>query len=511
MEERETNARDIITDSDIPGPEAQEGMHEQMSIRTAKLRELAESGHDPFVEVRYETSCHSRDILDNFEHMDGSEVSLAGRIMSKRGMGKVSFCDLQDRDGRIQLFVRIDELGEEAYDNWQKLDIGDIVGVRGIVFRTRRGEISVKVASYSLLAKSLRPLPEKWHGLKDTDTRYRQRYLDLITNPGSRETFVRRNRIIRAMRAELDALGFLEVETPLLNVIPGGAAARPFITHHNALDIDLFMRISPELYLKRLLVGGLERVYEIGRNFRNEGLSVKHNPEFTMMELYQAYSDYNGMMDITERLIARCATEACGTTDITYQGREIHLAPPFERLTMAEAVRRYAGVDFDSIADAEEALETARRHGIEEGKRGMSKGEVLNLFFEHFAEEKLIQPTFICDYPIEISPLTKRKPGRPDLVERFEIFIDGREFGNAYTELNDPMDQRGRFADQARRREAGDDEANLFDEDYCVALEYGMPPAGGLGIGIDRLVMLLTDSYSIRDVLLFPTMKPLQD
>ncbi|NLN46644.1 MAG: lysine--tRNA ligase [Clostridiaceae bacterium] len=511
MEEREINARDVIPESDITAPDSREGMHEQMSIRTAKLRELAEAGCDPFAEVSFETSCHSRDILDEFEQRDGTEVSLAGRLMSKRGMGKVSFCDLQDREWRIQLFVKIDELGEEAYEAWQKLDIGDIVGVRGTVFRTRRGEISVKVESYSLLAKALRPLPEKWHGLKDTDTRYRQRYLDLITNPGSRETFVRRNRIIRAMRAELDALGFLEVETPLLNVIPGGAAARPFVTHHNALDIDLFMRISPELYLKRLLVGGLERVYEIGRNFRNEGLSVKHNPEFTMMELYQAYTDYNGMMDITERLIARCAMEACGTTDVTYQGREIHLAPPFERLTMTEAVRRHAGVDFDAIADAKEALEVARERGIEEVKSGMSKGEVLNLFFEHFAEEKLVQPTFICDYPIEISPLTKRKPGRPDLVERFEIFIDGREFGNAYTELNDPVDQRGRFADQVRRREAGDDEANLFDEDYCVALEYGMPPAGGLGIGIDRLVMLLTDSYSIRDVLLFPTMKPLQD
>lgn len=511
MEERETNARDVIPESDTTAPDSREGMHEQMSIRTVKLRELAEAGCDPFAEVSFETSCHSRDILDEFEQRDGTEVSLAGRLMSKRGMGKVSFCDLQDREGRIQLFVKIDELGEEAYEAWQKLDIGDIVGVRGTVFRTRRGEISVKVEAYTLLAKALRPLPEKWHGLKDTDTRYRQRYLDLITNPGSRETFVRRNRIIRAMRAELDALGFLEVETPLLNVIPGGAAARPFVTHHNALDIDLFMRISPELFLKRLLVGGLERVYEIGRNFRNEGLSVKHNPEFTMMELYQAYTDYNGMMDITERLIARCAMEACGTTDVTYQGSEIHLAPPFERLTMTEAVRRHAGVDFDAIADAKEALEVARERGIEEAKSGMSKGEVLNLFFEHFAEEKLVQPTFICDYPIEISPLTKRKPGRPDLVERFEIFIDGREFGNAYTELNDPVDQRGRFADQVRRREAGDDEANLFDEDYCVALEYGMPPAGGLGIGIDRLVMLLTDSYSIRDVLLFPTMKPLQD
>ncbi len=484
-------------------------MHEQMQIRAGKLRELVAGGQDPFAQVVYETTCHTSQIVAEFERMDGQAVRLAGRLMSKRGMGKVSFCDLQDRAGRIQLFVRIDELGEQDYAAWQKLDIGDLVGVAGAVFRTRRGEISVKVAAYTLLAKALRPLPEKWHGLRDT--RYRQRYLDLITNPASRQTFERRSGVIRALRAELDELGFLEVETPLLNVIPGGAAARPFITHDNALDIDLYMRISPELFLKRLLVGGLERVYEIGRNFRNEGLSIKHNPEFTMLELYQAYTDYHGMMAITERLLSRCALATLGTCDVVYQGREISLAPPFARLTMTQAVLQHTGVDFDALADNAQARQVARERGLEEQAAGLNKGEILNLFFETFVEEHLLQPTFICDYPIEISPLTKRKAGRPDLVERFELFIDGREFGNAYTELNDPLDQRGRFADQMRRREAGDEEANLFDEDYCVALEYGMPPAGGLGIGIDRLVMLLTDAYSIRDVLLFPTMKPLRD
>ncbi|MBP7401641.1 MAG: lysine--tRNA ligase [Clostridia bacterium] len=496
---------------DSPAEDSSERTSEQMAIRAAKLRELADAGHDPFREVLYDVTAHSREIIDGFERLEGTVVSVAGRIMSKRGMGKVSFCDLQDRDGRIQLFTRIDELGESAYAAWQKLDIGDIVGVRGTVFRTQRGEISVKSSSYTLLAKALRPLPEKWHGLKDTDTRYRQRYIDLISNPAACETFVRRSRIIRTLRAELDALDFLEVETPLLNTIPGGAAARPFITHHNALDIDLYMRISPELYLKRLLVGGLERVYEIGRNFRNEGLSVKHNPEFTMMELYQAYTDYHGMMDIAEHLISRCAQEACGATKVVYQGREIDLTPPFRRLSMTEAVREQTGIDFDALPSAAAAVEAAHTLGIEGIKPGMTKGELLNLFFETRVEEQLTQPTFIYDYPIEISPLTKRKNGRPDLVERFEIFIGGREYGNAYTELNDPLDQRGRFADQVARREAGDEEANLFDEDYCVALEYGMPPAGGLGIGIDRLVMLLTDSYAMRDVLLFPTMKPLSE
>ena len=509
MNTKEEKLQEGLVPEVLPQEDNAEVMHEQMAIRTGKLRELAEVGRDPFTEVVYDVTRHSKEIIDGFDQLDGSQAAVAGRIMSKRGMGKVSFCDLQDRDGRIQLFTRIDELGETDYASWQRLDIGDIVGVQGTVFRTQRGEISIKTSSYVLLAKALRPLPEKFHGLKDTDTRYRQRYLDLIMNPASRETFDRRNRIIRTMRAELDGLGFLEVETPLLNAIPGGAAARPFITHHNALDIDLFMRISPELYLKRLLVGGLERVYEIGRNFRNEGLSIKHNPEFTMMELYQAYTDYQGMMAVAERLISRCAKEACGTTSIVYQGRPIDLSPPFKRLSMAEAVLQHTGVDFDALPSAAEAMAIAKERGVEGVKAGMSRGELLNLFFERFVEEHLVQPTFIYDYPIEISPLTKRKPGRPDLVERFEIFIDGREYGNAYSELNDPIDQRGRFADQVRRHEAGDDEANLFDEDYCVALEYGMPPAGGLGIGIDRLVMLLTDAYSIRDVLLFPTMKPL--
>lgn len=484
-----------------------EGMNEQMAIRTAKLHGMVTDGNDPFLHVSFDVTHHSQEIIDAFDALEETGVVIAGRLMSKRGMGKVSFCDLQDREGRIQLFTKIDELGETDYAAWQKLDIGDIVGVRGKVFRTKRGEISVRTQSYALLAKALRPLPEKYHGLTNTETRYRQRYLDLTMNPEVKATFVKRSQVIRTFREELESMAFLEVETPLLNSIPGGAAARPFITHHNALDIDLFMRISPELYLKRLLVGGLDRVYEIGRQFRNEGLSVKHNPEFTMMELYQAYTDYEGMMTLAETLISKSALKACGTTKITYQGRDIDLTPPFRRISMTDAVREYAGIDFDASETAT-ILDAMRAKGLDDLNEDLTRGELLNLAFEAFVEDQLVQPTFLYDYPIEISPLTKKKPGRPDLVERFEIFIDGREYGNAYSELNDPIDQRARFADQARRREAGDDEANLFDEDYCVALEYGMPPAGGMGIGIDRLVMLLTDSYSIRDVILFPTMKP---
>ena len=509
----DTQDRTAFDQSGIIGPasEAQAPeTNEQMQIRLAKLQELTARGRDPFLEVTYPVSCHSSDITGNFAAMEGLEVTVAGRLMSRRGMGKVSFCDLADRTGKIQIFTKIDELGEEAYTEWQKLDIGDLVGVQGIAYRTQRGEISVRSRSYRLLAKALRPLPEKYHGLKDTDTRYRQRYLDLVMNPEVKDTFEKRSLIIRTLRGELDQLGFIEVETPILNVIPGGAAARPFVTHHNALDIDLFLRIAPELYLKRLIVGGFERVYEIGRQFRNEGLSVKHNPEFTLIEVYQAFTDYRGMMDLSEQLVAAAAQAVHGRTVVRYQNQDIDLTPPFRRLTMTEAIRQYAGVDFDQVAGDAAARSLAEAHHLEGLKPGLPRGEIMNLFFETYCEEKLIQPTFICDYPIEISPLTKKKPGRPDLTERFELFICGREYANAYSELNDPLDQRERFAQQLRKREAGDDEANLLDEDFCTALEYGMPPTGGLGMGIDRLVMLLTDSVSIRDVLLFPTMKPLR-
>lgn len=482
-------------------------MNEILRVRRAKLAELQSAGKDPFKIVKYDVSHSAQYIHENFETMEGQTVSLAGRLMSKRGMGKAGFCDLQDRDGRIQLYVKMDEVGAEVYEGFKKFDIGDIVGVVGEVFRTHKGEISIKVQNIILLSKSLQPLPEKWHGLKDVDTRYRQRYVDLIVNPDVRKTFIIRSKIIKAIRKFLDDRGFLEVDTPLLNTIAGGATARPFITHHNTLDIDLFLRIAPELYLKRLIVGGMEKVYELGRMFRNEGMSVKHNPEFSMMEIYEAYTDYKGMMELTESLISTVAQEVLGTTVINYQGTEINLTPPWNRMTMIEAVKKYADVDFDAIANDEEAYKIAREKGMHlEGKP--SKGEILNLMFEEFVEEHLIQPTFIYDYPVEVSPLTKRKPDRPDLTERFEVFTLIGEMGNAYSELNDPIDQKGRFMDQMKKREAGDEEANMIDDDFVTALEYGMPPTGGLGIGIDRLIMLLTDSYSIRDVLLFPTMKP---
>lgn len=487
----------------------QQEMHEQMRVRLAKLKELAAAGRDPFEQVQYEVSNHSIDIIDNFEAMEGQHVTLAGRIMSKRGMGKVSFCDMVDRKGRIQLFTKIDELGEETYSEWQRLDIGDLVGVEGEAFRTQRGEISIKTKAYVLLAKALRPLPEKYHGLKDMDTRYRQRYLDLIVNPEVKDTFEKRSRIIRSLRRQLDDRDFIEVETPILNTIPGGASARPFVTHHNALDIDLYLRIAPELYLKRLIVGGFERVYEIGRTFRNEGMSIKHNPEFTLLELYQAYTDYKGMMELTETLIATCAQEVLGTTKVVYQEAEIDLTPPFARLSMNDAILKFSGVDFNQVETLEQAVALAKEHKLGDIEASMGRGDIMNLFFEHYCEDKLIQPTFIYDYPLEISPLTKKKPGQPELTERFELFINGREHANAYSELNDPLDQRERFAMQLKKREAGDDEASLTDEDFCMALEYGLPPTGGLGIGIDRLIMLLTDSFSIRDVLLFPTMKPI--
>ncbi len=482
-------------------------LSEILKVRRMKLSELQESGKDPFKIIKYDVTHSTKQIHDNFEKLEGSQVSIAGRLMSKRGMGKASFSDLQDRETKIQLYVRIDGIGEEAYEDFKKFDIGDIVGVKGEVFRTHKGEISVKVSSITLLAKSLKPLPEKWHGLKDVDLRYRQRYVDLIINPEVRKTFFTRSKILTEIRRFLDGRGFLEVETPILNTIPGGATARPFITHHNTLDLDLYLRIAPELYLKRLIVGGMEKVYEMGRMFRNEGMSIKHNPEFTMMEVYEAYTDYNGMMELTESLISTVANKVLGTTKITYQGQEIDLTPPWDRLTMREAVLKYAGVDFDKIDSDEEARKLARDRNINVDDN-LTKGEVMSVMFEEMAEENLIQPTFILDYPVEISPLTKRKPDNPELTERFELFITGREMANAYSELNDPIDQKQRFLEQVKKREAGDEEANMMDDDFVNALEYGMPPTGGLGIGIDRLVMLLTDSYSIRDILLFPTMKP---
>ncbi len=491
----------------IENNNVQPDLNEILQVRRNKLSELQETGNDPFHIVKYNVTDRTNQILSNFEEYENKTVSLAGRLMGKRGMGKSSFCDLQDRDGRIQLYVRINDIGEDQYESFKKLDIGDIIGVTGRVFKTRMGEISIHVDSYILLSKSLRPLPEKFHGLKDPDARYRQRYLDLIVNPDVKATFIARSKIIAAIRRFLDKRDFLEVDTPILNTIPGGATARPFITHHNTLDIDMYLRIAPELYLKRLIVGGLERVYELGRMFRNEGMSIKHNPEFSMMEVYQAYTDYHGMMELAESLISTVAQEVLGTMKIEYQGQEIDLTPPWSRLTMTEAVLRYAGVDFDKIETDEEARNAAKAKGLNlEGNP--VKGELLSIMFEEFAEPNLIQPTFIIDYPVEVSPLTKRKPDKPELTERFELFITGREFGNAYSELNDPIDQRERFIEQVKKREAGDEEANMMDEDYILALEHGLPPTGGMGIGIDRLVMLLTDSFSIKDVLLFPTMRP---
>ncbi len=482
-------------------------LNEILRVRRQKLAELQERNMNPFKVVSYDRTNVSGDIINNFEQYEGREVNLAGRIMAKRGMGKASFCDLQDRDGRIQIYVKMDDLGDDQYNQFKKFDIGDIVGITGEVFKTHKGEISVKVKEIILLSKSLQPLPEKWHGLKDTDLRYRQRYVDLIVNPEVRDTFTIRSRMLKAIRSFLDSRGFLEVETPLLNVIPGGAAARPFITHHNALDIDLYLRISPELYLKRLIVGGLEKVYELGRVFRNEGISVKHNPEFSILELYEAYTDYNHMMEITEQLISSAAMEVLGTTKITYQDKEIDFTPPWTRMTMIEAVKKYTGVDFSRVAGDKEAQEAARSLKLSV-KDSSTWGEMLNLAFEELVEENLFQPTFIMDYPVEVSPLTKKKPDDPRLTERFELYVAAREMANAYSELNDPVDQKERFIKQVEARDAGDEEANMMDEDFVLALEYGMPPTGGLGIGIDRLVMLFTDSYSIRDVLLFPTMKP---
>ena len=483
-------------------------LNELLRIRREKLTNLQDAGRDPFAITRYDVTHHSAEILAAGDELVGKEVSVAGRMMVKRIMGKASFCKIQDKQGLIQCYVARDDLGEEAYAEFKKMDIGDIIGVKGFVFRTKTGEITVHTKELTLLTKSLKPLPEKFHGLQDTDVRYRQRYLDLIVNPEVRDTFVKRSQILREIRRFLDDRGFMEVETPMLVPNAGGAAARPFETHYNALDEDVKLRISLELYLKRLIVGGLERVYEIGRVFRNEGVDTRHNPEFTLMELYQAYTDYNGMMELTEDMFRHLAKVVCGSTTISYQGTEIDLGKPFDRLTMIDAVKKYSGVDFDAVKTLEEARALAREHSIAFEDRH-TRGDIINLFFEAYCEENLIQPVFIMDHPVEISPLTKKKPTDPTKVERFELFIYGREMCNAYSELNDPVDQRARFAAQDAMAAAGDAEANHTDEDFLNALEIGMPPTGGIGYGIDRLVMLLTDSAAIRDVLLFPTMKPL--
>lgn len=481
------------------------GLNELMRARREKLTAIEALDIEPFGR-KYNFTHHAAEVLENFEALEGQTAKLAGRIMSVRGHGKTCFAHLMDMSGKIQLYFRQDAIGEEEYGKIHLLDIGDILGVEGTVFRTQRGEISLKISSFEILSKSLRPLPEKWHGLKDVEMRYRQRYLDLIVNPEVRQTFVTRSKIIRALRCFLDAKDFLEVETPMMHPIAGGAAARPFITHHNALDMKLYMRIAPELYLKRLIVGGFEKVYELGRMFRNEGISIKHNPEFTMVELYQAYADHEDVMKLTEELISSVAKEVLGTMKITYQGQEIDLTPPWNRMTMPEAIKKFAGVDFDAVKTIEEARALADQLGVKyETKDGI--GGILNHVFEEVAEEHLIQPTFITGHPTEISPLAKRNKDNPDITDRFEAFIFAREIANGFSELNDPIDQKGRFLEQVAQRESGDDEAHMMDEDYVTALEFGLPPTGGLGIGIDRLVMFLTDSYSIRDVLLFPHMR----
>ena len=485
-------------------------LNQLLKVRREKLKDLQDNGKDPFQITKFDVTAHSSEIKDNFEQMDGKEVTIAGRMMSKRVMGKASFCNVQDLKGNIQSYVARDSVGEEAYKDFKKMDIGDIVGIKGTVFRTKMGEISVHAESIVLLSKSLQILPEKFHGLTNTDIRYRQRYVDLIMNPEVKDTFVKRSQILKEIRNFLDGRGFMEVETPMLVANAGGAAARPFETHYNALDEDVKLRISLELYLKRLIVGGLERVYEIGRVFRNEGVDTRHNPEFTLMELYQAYTDYEGMMELTESMFRYLAEKVCGSSVISYNGTVIDMSKPFERITMIDAVKKYSGVDFNTVKTDEEVKAIAREHNVVFEERH-KKGDIINLFFEEFCEEKMIQPTFVMDHPVEVSPLTKRKPSNPELVERFEMYIYGREMCNAYSELNDPIDQRERFKAQEEAFAAGDEEANHTDEDFLNALEIGMPPTGGIGYGIDRLVMLLTDSQAIRDVLLFPTMKTLND
>ena len=490
--------------------ELESQFNEQERLRREKLVQLQQEGKDPFDVYKVNRTHSSQEVKDNFETLQGKEVTVAGRIMSKRGQGKVVFSDIHDRDGKIQLFIKIDEVGEEALKQYKTNDLGDWVACTGEVFKTKTGEISVKAKTLELICKSLKPLPEKWHGLKDPDLRYRQREVDIITNPEVKTTFMKRSQIIKGIREFLDNRGFLEVETPMLATIAGGASARPFITHHNTLDLDMFLRIAPELYLKRCIVAGFEKVYELGRTFRNEGMSVRHNPEFTMIELYQAFADYNDMMELTENMVAEVCKKVNGTTKVTYQGTEIDFMPPWRRITMVDAVKEYAGVDFKEIKSNEEAQAIAKEKHLEFPKpiNTVTKGEVLNALYEEFCEEHMIQPTFIIDYPVEISPLTKKKRGDEMFTERFEGFVFGRELCNAYSELNDPIVQRERFAQQEKERELGDDEAYMIDEEFMSALETGMPPTGGLGIGIDRLIMFLTDSASIRDVILFPTMKP---
>lgn len=485
-------------------------INQLLKVRRDKLKDLQDNGKDPFVITKYDVTHHSQEVKDNFETLEGQSVALAGRVMSKRVMGKASFCHIQDLKGTIQSYVARDSIGEEEYKAFKKMDIGDIVGLKGEVFKTKTGEISIHASEVTLLSKSLQILPEKFHGLTNTDIRYRQRYVDLIMNPEVKNTFIKRSQILKEIRNFLDGRGFMEVETPMLVSNAGGAAARPFETHYNALDEDVKLRISLELYLKRLIVGGLERVYEIGRVFRNEGVDTRHNPEFTLMELYQAYTDYEGMMELTESMFRYLAEKVCGSAVIKYNDTVIDMSKPFERITMIDAVKKYSGVDFTQVATDEEAKALADEHHIEYEARH-KKGDIINLFFEEFCEDKMIQPTFVMDHPVEISPLTKKKPENPELVERFELFIYGREMCNAYSELNDPIDQRERFAAQEEAFAAGDEEANHTDEDFLNALEIGMPPTGGIGYGIDRLVMLLTDSQAIRDVLLFPTMKPVKE
>lgn len=521
-----------MSNEQINSQQNEENFNEILRFRREKLAELCDEGRNPFEITKFNRTHTSKDIKDNYttekrelhkrgsdeveiidvkiSPLDGKNVAIAGRIMSKRGMGKVGFVHISDFDGQIQLFVKKDILGEDEYDRFKKLDIGDIIGATGEVFTTQTGEISVRVDKITLLSKSLLPLPEKFHGLVDTDLRYRQRYVDLIMNADVKKTFITRSRIIKEIREFLDNRGYMEVETPVLNTISGGATARPFITHHNTLDIDMYLRIATELNLKRLIVGGLEKVYEIGRQFRNEGMDIKHNPEFTSIELYEAYTDYYGMMEITEDMISTVAEKVLGTTDVVYQGITIHLAKGWEKITMLDAVKKYAGADFTGVSTSEEAVALAKSVGVEVEK-GSSPGIALYEVFDEKVESQLIQPTFILDYPVEVSPLAKKKPSDPMFTERFEFFINGAEFGNAFSELNDPIDQKERFQKQVEARESGDEEAGMMDDDYINALEYGMPPTGGLGIGIDRLVMLLTDSYTIRDVLLFPTMKPLEN
>lgn len=502
MEENRSNAP-------IQQELTQEELSELLQIRRDKLKALQAAGQDPFEQVRFDQQYYSADVLENFEALENQEVAIAGRMLAKRIMGKASFAHILDYKGSVQIYAKRDDLGEEAYAAFKAYDIGDILGVRGTVFKTRTGEVSIHAVEITLLSKSLRPLPEKFHGLKDPELRYRQRFVDLIVNPEVRDTFIKRSRIIAEIRNRLNNQGFIEVETPVLNTTASGASARPFTTHHNALDLDMYLRIATELHLKMCIVGGLERVYEIGRIFRNEGMDATHNPEFTTIELYQAYTDYNGMMALSEDLISHCCQVVNGSTRITYQGNEINLTAPFKRISMNQAVKDRTGADFFACQSDEEARALAKSIGLEIEDKSAGRGKVLAEAFDAFVEDTLLQPTFIIDYPVEISPLSKRKPGEPHVTERFELFIAGHEYANAFSELNDPIDQRERFLQQAQERAKGDDEAMMIDEDFCLALEYGMPPTGGIGIGIDRLVMLLTDSSTIRDVLLFPTMKPL--